>query len=504
MSSDSAARRSFRNLVWGIVCQIIVVAFGILVPRLVLVSYGSEVNGLLNSVIQIFSYFALFEAGIGAVALQFLYKSVGEGNQKATNSILSAVHKYYRRIGMLYATAVVLLSIIYPLAVQSDIPFWTVFLVIILNGISPVANFLFQGKYILLLQAEGKIYILNAINTTINILTSIAKIALLTNGFDVVMVQFSVALVSLFQMAYIGYYVHRHYQWIDLKVTPNLQALTQSKNAFVHQVTSLFGNSLNILLLTLFAGLKDVSIYAMYMLLFGMIRTFMNTANSSITFVLGQSFNTNRTTFMRLESMYETFYIGIICLLYTIAAIFIRPFLTLYTEGADDANYEMPYLPLLFLIMNVMTYIRMPGAQVINFAGHFQKTQGRAIAEAGIRLGVSFTLVHSMGIYGVLIGTIASLIYRTNDTLLYVAHRILHISAKPVYAKAFVFCGLSALLLITSEFLHPDLNSYVNIVLFSALYSVCALVPFALAALLIDKEATSALYNLLFKCKTHH
>lgn len=176
MTKGSIAKKSLKNLLWGGVCQLIAIAFGVLIPRLVLVSYGSEVNGLLNSVVQIFSYFTLLEAGIGAVALQALYKSVATNNQESTNSILSAVNRYYRRIGLFYMSAVIVLSIIYPLIVNSSIPFLTVFLVIIFNGISPVANFLFQGKYNLLLQAEGKIYILNGINTTINILTSISKL----------------------------------------------------------------------------------------------------------------------------------------------------------------------------------------------------------------------------------------------------------------------------------------------------------------------------------------
>lgn len=502
MTKGSIAKKSLKNLLWGGVCQLIAIAFGVLIPRLVLVSYGSEVNGLLNSVVQIFSYFTLLEAGIGAVALQALYKSVATNNQESTNSILSAVNRYYRRIGLFYMSAVIVLSIIYPLIVNSSIPFLTVFLVIIFNGISPVANFLFQGKYNLLLQAEGKIYILNGINTTINILTSISKITLLSNGFDVVSVQFAVAIVSLFQMVYIGFYVHRHYQWINLCVTPDLKALSQSKNAFIHQVSGLIFFNTDAILLSIFIGLKSVSIYAMYSLLFGMIKTLMATVNSSVLFFLGQKFNIDKKDFLRLESIYETFYIGIIFLLYTIATIFIIPFMKLYTKGVDDANYQMNYLPTLFMITNILSYIRVPGVQIIGFAGHFQKTQNRAILEALIKLIISFALVNSMGIYGVLLGSIAALCYRTNDTLFYVAHRILRISVTSIYKKVFAYGTMTALIMIIANYLNPNLSDYINIVLYATLYTIGAIPLYLLAAFLCDRDVWNLLKTLFKKVKT--
>ena len=90
--SENAKKRGFYNLIFGFLGQFITIAFGILLPRLVLVGYGSEVNGLLNSVNQIFAYFTLLEAGIGGVTLQSLYKTVGKQDPEETNGNLAAVN----------------------------------------------------------------------------------------------------------------------------------------------------------------------------------------------------------------------------------------------------------------------------------------------------------------------------------------------------------------------------------------------------------------------------
>lgn len=71
---NSNAKKGMANILTGILNQVVTIAFGILIPRLVLLNLGSEANGLLNSVNQILTYLALLEAGISIASLQALYK----------------------------------------------------------------------------------------------------------------------------------------------------------------------------------------------------------------------------------------------------------------------------------------------------------------------------------------------------------------------------------------------------------------------------------------------
>ena len=59
------AKRSIYNIFFGMLSQIISIALGIMIPRLVLVNLGSESNGLLSSINQAMVYLNLLEAGIG-------------------------------------------------------------------------------------------------------------------------------------------------------------------------------------------------------------------------------------------------------------------------------------------------------------------------------------------------------------------------------------------------------------------------------------------------------
>lgn len=79
-------KRSIKNIMMAVISQIIGVALAIMIPRLVITGYGSEVNGLLSTIGNIYTYLALIETGIGTVAVQALYKPVVEDDKKENQS----------------------------------------------------------------------------------------------------------------------------------------------------------------------------------------------------------------------------------------------------------------------------------------------------------------------------------------------------------------------------------------------------------------------------------
>ena len=288
------ARRSFYNIFFGMLSQIISIALGIIIPRLVLVSLGSESNGLLSSVNQALVYLSLLEAGIGTATLQALYKPVAEEDKSSINQIMAATNIYYKRVGLYYFIATLSLAIIYPIVVNSSLSYFTIFSVILLSGLSQVINFFFQGKYRILMQVEGKNYILTNLGTIINVFTSISKIILLLLGCDIIVLQFMYFIFSLLQMIYIMKYIKKNYKWLDLSVTPNYDAISQKNSVLIHQISGLIFQNTDVLILTVACGLKVVSVYSMYVMLFGMIGTTISTINSGVSFAMGQAYSTDK------------------------------------------------------------------------------------------------------------------------------------------------------------------------------------------------------------------
>lgn len=470
-------RNSIRNLWWGILGNVITTFVAILIPRLFIVNYGSEVNGLLSSIRQIYVYLALLEAGVGDASVIALYGPIGRKDHQATNEILAATHYYYRKIGIIYAACVVALSFVYPLLLDTTIPYHVCCLVILLQGSGSVISYLFQGKYNMLLRVDNRNYVTTNLGTVTTVLTDVCRIVLLMMGKSIVAVQATYLVFNLIKMLYIAWYIKRNYPWIDLSVKPNFQAISQKSAVLVHQVSSLVFSHTDVLVLTFVCGLKTVSIYSMYATIYGMVGNLISIVSGSVQSALGQIYNNDRKRFVELQDAYETYFLALVFGLLAIASIFMLPFMALYTKGAD-INYIDWKLPVLFTTYQLLNYGRTPSHNPIGFAGKFKETQWRAWMETIINLVVSFVCVFRFGIYGVLMGTIAALIYRANDIIIYANKIVLNRSPWPTYRRWLIDLVVFSVLVFLFVSIPMRVDTYFGLILNAMWVSVVIMAAF--------------------------
>lgn len=386
---------------------------------------------------------------------------------------------------------VILLAIIYPLIIKTTISYEVVFLVVLISGIPGVVNYYFQGKYKILLQAEGKSYITTNLTTIISILTSTGKIILLLLGFGVIAVQSLYLVLSLLQMAYISRYIKRNYKWIDMSVSPAYDKLSQKNSVLAHQLSGAVFNNTDMVILSVFCGLSVVSVYSMYAMLFGIVGTLLSNLAGSITFVLGQEVEINPKKYKKLQECFEAVYISLAFSLVFVAYIFVIPFLRIYTDGVNDINYIDQSLPILFVSIALLESSRLSSAKAIHVAGHFKQTQWHAWAEMIINIAISLLGVFKWGIYGVLIGTIAALLFRANAMIIYANRKVLKRSPWKTYRRWLVNLALfvTAALFSRPFFAHISLDTYPNIILWAAITCIVVIPLFFAVSSLFDREA---------------
>lgn len=476
------------NLIVGVSGQIVALLLGILVPRLVLTNYGSEINGLLSSITNIYSYIAIVEAGVAAASCQALYKAISNKQINEINSILSATNKYYHKSGLVYLGFIFLFSIIYPFFIKSDISYDVVVWVILFNGLGNVINYFFHGKYLILLKADGKNYIRTGLEIFTNTFKQVAKIILISMGFNVVMVQFAAMLTNFAQMLYINYYIKKKYSWINLDVAPNNAAISQTKNVLVHEINYLITSNVDTVILTVFGNLKMVSVYSVYHLLVSMINRVLRIIKDSFEFKIAHFFHTDSKKFDMFFNGFESCYIIFAFILFTVSNIFFIPFLSIYTSGVTDTNYLIKYLPHFFIIVNLLGVGRYPSEAMIHIAGHFKQTQKSAVLESIINVVISIILVNFLGIFGVLIGTIISSLYRTNYLILYVNKNIIKRSSMVSY-KNWILNFLTYILIMTiSSFIKIFTDSYFKIFLYLIPYTIIVSIVYIIVNSIFNRE----------------
>lgn len=478
-----------RNIVSQIFYQVLTIALGITIPRLVLVSLGSEANGLVNSTNQAIVYLALLEGGIGWTITQSLYKPVAENDRENINGILSAANLFYRNVGTWYFVGLVVISAVYTITVKTTLPKATVASVVILTGLPQVINFYFQGKYRTLLSVNGYGYVLTNLSSGTYLLQSIAKIVLLLKGYGLVAIQGMYCVISLIQMGFILYYVRRVFPWIDLRVKPLKEKIGQRSSVFFHQISGFIFSNSDMLVLTYFCSLKVVSVYTMYMMFFSMINTMTGNLTGSMSFLMGQKFNTDRKGFLEIQNKFESLNMVLVFSCYSALCVCILPFLKLYTAGVTDIEYIDALLPFLFTGIQLLQSGRVSYQKVIEYAGKFKETQWHAVVEMIINVVVSIGAVVSFGIYGVLLGTIAALLFRSIMMIYYACTKILNISQFSVYRKWSINILLFVAFQILIRRIPVSLTNYLSICIYGAGVMLMAILVFGLPLYFYDRTS---------------
>ena len=91
------------NLLSGVLYQVVLIALSFLLPRLYLENFGSEVNGVLSTIKQIFVYMLLLESGVGLATTQALYKPVAENDIEKIKSLMDVYKTAYRIVAFVVA-----------------------------------------------------------------------------------------------------------------------------------------------------------------------------------------------------------------------------------------------------------------------------------------------------------------------------------------------------------------------------------------------------------------
>ncbi len=466
------------NLMSGLLYQVVILAIAFILPRLYLENFGSEVNGVLSTIKQIFTYLCLLEAGAGLATTQALYKPVAENDYSSISGILSATHIHYIKTGILYAFIMTAIGVVYSWGIKTSLNPRVVFLIIILTGLPSLYAYFIQAKYRILMEVDGRKYIITNSETILQIASNFGKILVLLLTDSLVLIQVVYCILVIIQMFYIHMYAKRRYKFINLKEKPNHEAIGQKNSVLVHQLSGMVFNNTDVILLSALTDFKTVSVYAIYNMFFQSVQNFITGIISGISFKMGQLFNTDREKFDKVYAVYENLYVMLAFIIYTLMAVFLLPLIQIYTGGINDADYSNALLMFLFALLNIIANAKLPSNQVLEYSGMFKKTRSHAVVEMIINIMISVIAILKFGICGAIVGTVVALIYRGIVSIDFVNRKVLFRSQFKTY-KCFIVNGavfLSVMLVFFTDsfskisFIQLLLNGIVHSAWIVALY----------------------------------
>lgn len=438
-------KKVITNLSSAMLLQIVALICGFILPRLILVSFGSAYNGIVNSVNQFLSCVTLLRAGVGGVTRAALYRPLNEKNLRRVAEITRATEIFMRKVALLFSAFLISFAVIYPIFVKDEFTWFFSFTLILTLGFSTVVQYFFGITYSFLLQADQKLYIYNCLQIITYVLNTAVTVILIGKGFELRAVKLASSLVFCFTPLAMYSYVRKTYA-MPKDALPDHSCISQRWDAFAHQVAAFVHNNTDLMVLTVFSTLYQVSVYSVYYLVVNGIRKLIDTCSGSVEALFGNMIaNREKDALHFRVQLYEWGMHIIAGVLFGATAFLIVPFVSVYTRNVTDTNYIHPLFGCLICFAEFMACIRLPYQNLTEAAGHFKQTKRDAITEAALNILVSIILVRPLGITGVALGTLIAMTYRTTKFAVY-AYRVFIKSSIAGYVKRMLVSVFSIVL----------------------------------------------------------
>lgn len=401
------------NTVSALIFQVATILCGFILPRLILGAYGSEVNGLVNSILQFLGIISFLELGIGSVIQYSLYKPLANKDTDQISRVVVSGQKFFSKLATILAVYVVVLIMVYPVIAKQNFGFLYTATLIVVLSISSFAQYYFGIINRLLLTADQKGYISYNAQTVTLILNTMACFILIQVGAGIHLVKLITSLIYVLRPLALSIYVHKHYN-IDWKIRYEGEPIKQKWNGIAQHLSAVVLDGTDSIVLTIFTSLKDVSIYSVYNNVTAGIKQLLLSMTNGIQSLLGelwakQELDELKSFFSWVEWTLHT----ATTLIFGIASVLILPFIQVYTDGITDINYIQPLFASLIIAANAVSCLSIPYTIMILAGGHYRQTQSKYIIAAALNIIISILAVKSWGLVGVAIGTLTAMFYQT-------------------------------------------------------------------------------------------
>lgn len=419
-------KKAIMNMSCSLVYQVIAIICGLITPRLILSQFGSVYNGVIASATQFLNMVSILTLGItGATRVQ-LYKTLSKHDNLGTSRIMKATQQYMRKVGYAVIGYACILSIIYPFISNNDLSYFENAAIVMIVSIATFAQYFFGISNMTLLAADQSSYVVDIINTIKIIANTICVAVLIKFGASIFIVKLGSSIVFLISPWILHIYVNKKYK-LTSKCNPDTSGIEGRKAVAFHSIANIIHDNTDIMVLTFFMDAKQISVYTVYYLVIGKIKTLLQVFTSGMEAAFGNMWVKHEIdTLNKVFKAYEHLLFSFTVVAFSCVGTLILPFVSEYTRGITDVVYYRVDFAVLITIAEAAFCIRQPYLLLVYATGNYEATKRGALEEAIINLSLSIILVQFVGINGVVIGTLVANVFRTVQYSIFVSEEILN------------------------------------------------------------------------------
>lgn len=396
-------QKAIKNSLFNYLDKIVAIVVYFFCTPLILRYLGNENFAFIQFLLQTLGYLNLAELGASVILTVELYEPLSKASHEQVNKIASSYATFFKFVGLSVFLIGVLTSFGLPTFFPFNIDHQVYIVVFLIYVVTSSLTYFFCVPSIVLIasQQEFRIALPKLLTSPIvNVIGLVAAYHFSIIGWAISYLAINVVVQVLqYKMA------SRALPWLYLSsMRLDFSVLKKAKYVMIDKLLVLGVFRSDYLVLAFFGFSNQLSVYAIYVVLFNYLTSLIWMPLSNVTHGIGELWATNqgdRVQKLWMESVSILFIVSVFlvpCVLFC-AQDFMKVWL-----GRD---VEFPFINVMLLSTNLLYLITIHSTTVIlNSKNLFKKRMFGSLLELFLNLLISCLLAPSMGVTGVIIGTL--------------------------------------------------------------------------------------------------
>lgn len=492
MQENSRVKNASRNVAFGMFLKLYQVLLPFLMRTAIMYSMGMGYLGLNSFFGSVLWFLNITELGVGSAMVYSMYQPIIDGDEEEMCALLKLYRKYYRIIGTVMAVIGLIITPIIPMLVKKDCPpDADIFVIYFLNLFSTVISyFMFSYKQSVLIahQRNDIVSKVRIFTNTLMYASQLFIVIVMKNYYLYLVASIVQQVLSNVIVAYFSTKKYPQYQPKG-EINPIMVEKINGriKDLFLTKVGTVIVSSADTIVITAFLGLEANGIYNNYYYVLTAVMSLIKVVFDSCMSGIGHSIVTetkkkNYRDFNKLTFI-VTWLAGCcaVCLL-----CLYQPFMRIWTGEDKMLGYNVVICLVVYFMVDQINQLFITYKDA---AGIWHSDRFRPITTALVNLALNVILVQFIGIYGVILSTIFSVLFVGMPWIIHnLFSNLFNMKQVPKYlSRLLLYCAAIAV------------NGLV-------VYNITALIPDGGLFLLVIKAIVSFILAnaifVIFFCKT--
>lgn len=402
-------QKSMLNFLVNALSLPITAILGIILTKMTIQYYGSDINGLNVVITQIITVILVLEGGLGVALNAILYKPYVDQHTRHIKEILAAAKNVFRIIGAAFSIVAFIIALLLPKFLNSELDAQLITILFFLAFLPTSIYLYFSLKRKALYDVSQSEYIISCISIITNILGQIFAIISIYLQCEITVVRFWIMFFLVLRSILIWWNSKKRYREYSFDNGKKDYSFLKSMPSVISiKVTSLIYGTAPVLYISFALGTMVASVYSVYNMVFGLIKTFIYAFVNAPFNAFGQMLTNNDKLNDTREKfyVYEILTIMILTILLTTCVLVIIPFVELFTKGVKDINYIDPTIALLLFLITFFEIIHIPSGILMQVTGKFKENKIMQYITTIVLLVSMFALANNFSLYGILLANL--------------------------------------------------------------------------------------------------